>query len=461
MMLFRFLLPVLAAVSSLPGAERVMFVGDSITHGVGAGSYRWPLHRLWVDNGMSFEVVGVHVGNHSRGIVPGTEYGGVAFNNRHSAMCSERAYEIAGRSNTSGRLGNSNIFDWLGLDASYTGKYRIEPSTQMPDMFFILIGTNDALGENALRGGIGAGDNLERLKRNMLGEGGDMDTIIGAMRRANPKAHIVVLSIPGWHDTIQPDNTAAADFAAVLDFNREYARWAKSRGVTFVDISSSLRDYTRADKPGVAVPAFLQPFDHLHPSPQGDLLIAGAVAQKLGWPGATAGLPRREVVNKAAHSPLRKTWSKQVESAGFTCRMKLDMPSPKESCCGEILAEMTCGSGHVQVLDCGIRWGWDKMLCAGQMGNLVDVTVAYVAEPTLTGATPGYYVWWGDRLIGEALPGQAEQVQPALEIRGGKGIKVTGGMIENEACAPCTAAEPISPVEPHVHFRVAVWSLFR
>lgn len=460
-MLFRFLLPVFAAASSLPGAERVMFVGDSITHGVGAGSYRWPLHRLWVDNGMSFEVVGVHEGNHSRGIVPGTEYGGVAFNNRHSAMCSERAYEIAGRSNTSGRLGNSNIFDWLGLDASYTGKYRIKPSTQMPDMFFILIGTNDALGENALRGGIGAGDNLERLKRNMLGEGGDMDTIIGAMRRANPKAHIVVLSIPGWHDTIQPDNTAAADFAAVLDFNREYARWAKSRGVTFVDISSSLRDYTRADKPGVAVPAFLQPFDHLHPSPQGDLLIAGAVAQKLGWPGATAGLPRREVVNKAAHSPLRKEWSKQVESAGFTCRMKLDMPSPKESCCGEILAEMTCGSGHVQVLDCGIRWGGDKMLCAGQMGNLVDVTVAYVAEPTLTGATTGYYVWWGDRLIGEALPGQAEQVQPALEIRGGKGIKVTGGMIENEACAPCTAAEPISPVEPHVHFRVAVGSLFR
>ena len=440
MMLFRCLMPTLAAASSLLGAERVMFVGDSITHGVGAGSYRWPLHRLWVDNGMSFDVVGVHVGNHSNGIAPGTEYGGVVFNNRHSSMCSERAYEIAGRSNTSGRLGNSNIFDWLGLDASYSGKYRIKPATQMPDLFFILIGTNDALGENALRGGIGAGDNLATLRKNMLGSGGDMDTIIGAMRRANPKAKIVVLSIPGWHDTIQPDNTEAADFAAVLEFNREYAQWAKSRGVTFVDISSSLRDYTRTDKPGVAVPEFLQPFDHLHPSPQGDLLIAGAVAQKLGWSGATAGLPRREVVCKAAQSPLREEWSQQKNSAGFTCRMKLDMPSPKESCRGEIMAEMTCGSGHVQVLDCGIRCGKDKMLCAGQMGNLVDVTMAYVAEPTGTGAAPGYYVWWGERLIGEALPGLAGQVQPALEIRGGKGTKVTGGMIENEACAPLTSA---------------------
>lgn len=417
-----------------------MFVGDSITHGVGAGSYRWPLHRLWVDNGMSFEVVGVHVGNHSRGIAPGTEYGGVAFNNRHSAMCSERAYEIAGRSNTSGRLGNSNIFDWLGLDAAYSGKYRIEPSTQMPDTFFLLIGTNDALAENAQRGGVGAGDNAATLRKNMLGDGGDMDTIIGAMRRANPKANIVVLSIPGWHDTKRPNNTAAADFAAVLEYNREYTRWAKSRGVTFVDISSSLRDYTRADKPGVAVPTFLQPFDHLHPSPQGDLLIAGAVAQKLGWPGATAGVPRREVANKAAHSPLRMAWREQTESAGFTCRMKLDMPTPRESCCGEVLAEMTCGSGHVQVLDCGIRWGQDQMLCAGQMGNLVDVTMAYVPEPTATGAAPGYYVWWGERLIGEALPGWAGQVQPSLEIRGSQGTKVTGGILENEACAPPTAA---------------------
>lgn len=441
MTVVRSLMVALALSAPLFGAEKVMFVGDSITHGVGAGSYRWPLHRLWVDNGMRFEVVGVHVGNHSRGIAPGTTYGGVAFNNRHSAMCSERAYEIAGRRNVSGRLGNSNIHDWLGLDASYSGKFRIEPASQMPDLFFILIGTNDALGENALRGGVGAGDNAAVLRKNMLGEGGDMDTIIGAMRRANPKANIVVLSIPGWHDTIQPDNTAAADFAAVLEFNRAYAAWAVSRGVTFVDISSSLRDYTRADKPGVAVPAFLQPFDHLHPSPQGDLLIAGAVAQKLGWPGATAGLPRREVANKAAHSPLRKAWCQQRKDAGFTCRMKLlDMASPQESCSGEILAEMTCGRGHVQVLDCGIRWGGDRMLCAGQMGNLVDVTMAYVPEPTVTGASPGYYVWWGERLIGEALPGLPDQVQPALEIRGGKGIKVTGGMIENTAYAPITAA---------------------
>ena len=421
------------------GAETLMFVGDSITHGVGAGSYRWPLHRLWVDNGMKFEVVGVHVGNHSRGITPGTEYGGVAFNNRHSAMCSERAYEIAGRKNTSGRLGNSNIHDWLGLDGSYTGPFRINPSTQMPDRFFILIGTNDALGENALTGGIGAGDNLSVLKRNMLGEGGDMDTIIGAMRRANPETDIVVLSIPGWHDTVQPDNTAAADFAAVLEFNRAYAEWAKSRGVRFVDISSSLRDYTRTDKPGVAVPAFLQPFDHLHPSPQGDLLIAGAVAQQLGWPGATAGLPRKALPVKMGNTRLTNR-EKQKEKGAFTCCVKLDMPSAVAPCTGKVLAEINCGSGMLQMLDCGVRWGEKQMLISGQMGNIHSVTIAYTPVPTPTGAAPGYYVWLGERLIGEALPGGCSW-SGSVQVQSAAGVKIATAWLANEACAPQTGAE--------------------
>lgn len=439
MRLFCGILLALSCSSSLYGAERVMFVGDSITHGVGAGSYRWPLHRLWVDNGMPFEVVGVHVGNHSGGIAPGTEYGGVGFNNRHSAMCSERAYEIAGRRNDSGRLGDSNIRDWLGLNRVYAGSYRIDPVTQMPDMFFILIGTNDALGENADKGGIGAGDNLATLRNNMLGEGGDMDCIITAMREANPNADIVVLSIPGWHDAIQPDNTEAADFAAVLEFNREYARWSKSRNVTFVDISSALRDYTRADKPGAAVPDFLQPFDHLHPSPQGDLLIAGAVAQKLGWPGATAGLPRREVPVRVG-TPRLMSREKQREQGAFTCCVRLDMPPSRSLCSGKVLADICCGSGNLQVLDSGVRWGENQLLIGRPVDEPETFTIAYTPSPTPTGAAPGYYVWLGERLIGEALPGNMPAATAGVNIRKSHGVWAAAGLLVNEACAPPTAA---------------------
>lgn len=435
MRLFDCFLLAFTFTAPLFGGERVMFVGDSITHGVGSGSYRWALHRLWADNGMPFEVVGVHEGNHSGGIEPGRVYGGVVFNNRHSSICSERAYEIAGRINTSGRLGNTNIRDWLGLNRSYSGPYRISPSTQTPDLFLILIGTNDALGENADKGGIGAGENLETLKVNMLGEGGDMDRIISAVREANPESTIVVLSIPGWHDEVQPDNTEAADYAAVVDFNREYAAWAASRGVIFVDISASLRDYTRADKPGVAVPDFLQPFDHLHPSPQGDLLIAGAVAQKLSWPGATAGLPRRTLLVQEG-TPRQMSHDVQRENDAFTCCVRLNMPPASGRCAGMLLAEICCGGGNLQVLDSGVRWGDCQMLLARQVNGCETFTIAYTPCETPTGSAPGYYVWLGNRLIGEALPANGDGVVDSVSIRPGTGVQAAAGILVNEACAP-------------------------
>lgn len=54
---------VCAAGEASPELGKIMFVGDSITHGFRAPSYRWPLHKTLVDNGVSFSAVGVHVGN--------------------------------------------------------------------------------------------------------------------------------------------------------------------------------------------------------------------------------------------------------------------------------------------------------------------------------------------------------------------------------------------------------------
>ena len=62
---------VCAAGEASPELGNIMFVGDSITHGFRAPSYRWPLHKTLVDNGVSFSAVGVHVGNAFReGSVP-------------------------------------------------------------------------------------------------------------------------------------------------------------------------------------------------------------------------------------------------------------------------------------------------------------------------------------------------------------------------------------------------------
>ena len=137
-----------AATAAPAGTElgNVMFVGDSITHGVNSASYRWALHKIFTDNGISYRAEGVKTGNDSGGVTAGTSYGGQIFNNEHSSQASARAWEISGRSNGS-RFDGSNINNWLGLSgtkangSAYSGQTFTGDNT--PDTFFMMIGTND------------------------------------------------------------------------------------------------------------------------------------------------------------------------------------------------------------------------------------------------------------------------------------------------------------------------------
>ena len=79
----------------------VMYVGDSITHGVNSGSWRWAMHKIFADNGISYTEKGIMTGNYSGGVAAGTSYGGRIFQNLHSSAASARTYEIAGRANSS------------------------------------------------------------------------------------------------------------------------------------------------------------------------------------------------------------------------------------------------------------------------------------------------------------------------------------------------------------------------
>ncbi len=95
----------------------VMYIGDSITHGVNSGSWRWAMHKIFTDNGVSYTEKGIMTGNFSGGVAAGTSYGGKIFQNIHSSAASARTYEIAGRANGSnyGRFDGSNIKNWQGL----------------------------------------------------------------------------------------------------------------------------------------------------------------------------------------------------------------------------------------------------------------------------------------------------------------------------------------------------------
>ncbi len=460
---------VVMAAESPQDLGNVMFVGDSITHGFGTPSYRWPLHKILVDNGVKYEAVGVTEGNQNPRfcVNPGTPYAGVAFNNRHSAMSSERAYEIAGRINASGRLGNSNIADWLGLDASYQGKFKLDMPAQTPDLVVMMIGTNDTFGDYGNKGGVGAGDNMLQAQKNLIGSvsengtwsgSGDLDVIVDSLRKVNPEIRIIILPIPTWHDA-RRNNNKAADFAALMAYNDNLKKWALAKKLELVDINEVLVNPAREDKPGVAELQFFHAVDRLHPTVQGDLLIAAKVAEALGVPGRTVGLPRKSAteftqvavpagaLTRTIGAPLP-----QANASSFSASVYCSVGNGRAD--GWVTNEglrFTIGNGEntgvVTVTESGVLWGEkaDKVLyCADMAANQHELRVAYVPGDTASGYTPGFYVWLGAHLIGEALPGMAPELNghvPGLVLsrRGAPEVRVKSAAVESAAYAPPVA----------------------
>jgi len=432
---------------------KVMFVGDSITHGYGAPSYRWPLHKILVDNGVKFEVVGVTEGYQSGGVDAGTLYGGVEFNNRHSAMSSERAYEIAGRINKSGRLGNSSVADWLGINKAYKGDFRLASSREIPDVFVMLIGTNDTLSDYGSKGGIGGGEgkNLEAVQEALIGTckgtrwsgKGDMDAIVDTMRKANRRARILVLSVPCWSGKGWKVNAAPEDFAAIAAYNKALKSWAQWKKVQWVDINPGLMDVSRTDKPGVGVDSFFNNKDGLHPAPQGDLIIAAHVAQALGVGGRTVGAVGKEAAQFELQAPglfesakvregvtlsegtlelapgksLQCPWGEGMTGeSGFSLEWKASVGNGEtDGWNPEGGLQVTLGqgghTGTLTVSESLISWGGKALYSADMSQEKKPLRVAWIEGDEEKGIQQGFYVWLGSSLIGEALPEGKAQFQ--------------------------------------------------
>ena len=418
---------VLAGGMQAPGAEgadlgKLMFIGDSITHGFEAPSHRWALHKILVDNGVQFQVVGVTQGNRHGSIKPGTEYRGVPFNNRHSAMSGERTYEVSGRNNSSDRLGHSNIHDWLLLDKSYTGPYKLASADEMPEVFVILLGTNDTLCDWSRRDGIG--NHIDEVQANLIGKGkdSDMDVVLDAIRTAAPDAKVYVMSVPTWSEKYM-GRQPAADFAAVNRYNAAYKQWAEAHGVTFVDINGGMVDVTREDKPFVAVDTMFNAKDHLHPTRHGDLIMAGHVAKAMGYPGRDAGL-KRGAVEGTADAPLTVELTGKVGDGaanGWDAKPLVSVTFPA----GGKHGTLTISEGY-------LRWGDTVLYSMDFSANEEPVRISYVAPGNAAGVDAGFYVWLGDRLVGEALPG-ADGAAPFHADTGATGVKITTSA---EALAP-------------------------
>ncbi len=477
----------------------IMCVGDSITHGVSSASYRWPLFKILVDNGYNFNEVGVMTGNDPNwpndAVVSGeTVYGTKVFENVHSGKSSARAYHIAEGGNSS-FFGGASIADWLGLNSEYSGSYKIDTATKTPDVYFLMIGTNDLLSDNSYNlPSVLASEQAALLgTKNEQGEwsGGYLSTIVSAMQEASgANVPIVAMTLPTWSEGRNTtNNIGGADvFNSVQQYNEALSDWCSANDIKLVDINRGVVDVAKTlttERDGVThttswvgvTNMFKQSNgDYLHPSAQGDLIIAGNIARQLGMAGRTAGQERKGTVDLgidaaailgldpesvatsasytlAADSSCTYYWADGIAPEdGYTVAFSFqngfgDGAANEWNPAGEVFTIKLgngVSTGTLNIDEAYIKWD-NTILYSMDTSTLTSAAsdefrVAYVNGNADAGLNSGFYVWMGDMLIGEAL---ASTSGAALN-----GITITNGLKDSSLVLASLAADASGAYAP-------------
>ena len=414
----------------------VMYVGDSVTDGVsGQASWRYAFFKILTDVGVTQNEEGYYSHTQTSGKITTAEYRGVTFQNNHSSKASARSYEVAG-TKSGGRFDNTNIKNWLGQSTSTTtgGTYSGPTFTgaDAPDTYFMLLGTNDLLSD--ISGTLTDAQYAGVLKTvfgyqngAFDGTSGTFDVIMSSMVKSNADAEIVILDMPTWYGyrTSGATHAEQSDFDKFVDFNLKLRDWAASKSnaenITVVNINTGLVALADAKENTGIQGMFIG--DGLHPSNQGELIIAGNLAKGLGYGGRTMGLSRRAAatftdlnLSVPASGSTTKTWAE----AGITVNGSYTVdiasllvgdggtpgqPSTWET--GNVFS-LTLGNGSktgtLNVSEAYIQWGSSILYSADMSRNADALRVSYITSADLpAGCTEGYYVWLGDMLIGEGL----------------------------------------------------------
>ena len=423
---------------------RVSFLGDSITHGVQTLTHRWQLFKTLVDNGIEHEIVGPLSGHDAKnGVIldtdasTSTSYGEATFDNVHLAQSSGRSYEIINDNNTrysgisTGEMSDSfNSNTWICLIGT-NDLLSDTASNSLPNVYADKI--ESLLGGTVTVSGIGA-QTKGSLDWEMTWEPGDtnnlgnMGTIASDVMREDSDT-MYVLSIPVWCDANSKHGTDQPSFQATEKYNEMlYAyvqRWnedtsdATKGNMVYVESNRGLRDVTKD--------SFHSPNDFfrtnngdgLHPNEQGNLIIAGNLAQAMGIGGRTAGLQRSntEGWSAAAIGTVAAGTTHLVGenaftmSDGYTIDFSADFGNGATG--GWLTADNALSislgdgtnSGTLNLSEGYISWGSEVLFCwdNSTLSNEGNLRVAWHNGNTEDNVLSGYYVWLGDMLIGQGL----------------------------------------------------------
>lgn len=445
---------------------RIMFIGDSITHGVNDQTWRWQFFKILVDNGIEADIVGPRDGYTPRYTNmttsdKGDSYGAVDFPNVHLAQSSGRTHNIISGSNA----GMSGV--------NYGGhSTKSAADTFNCNTWCCMMGTNDLLSD----GGYTAED-FSRKIQNVLGgkvsgrkgkygrrannEWGNMGQIAKNVLREDDDI-LYVMAVPCWGN--HHNNNEADRHTTVHNYNLLLADWVKQyskkhgKKLEYVNVNIGMVDPTlevpfswpdsMSNRPGV---------DGLHPNEQGSMIIAGNLARVMGIGGRTAGLPRAVATGEGweknsgkKFASFKSSTEKEVakdaftEDDGYTVEINASVGNgakggwkSHDKALRITVADGT-NSGTLNLSESGIIWG-DKVLYCGNNAKTEPVRVVWHPGKAEHNVARGYYVWVGDMLVGQGLPaGEAAGTNGVTIKADGVDAKVMSASWANKAYAPTT-----------------------
>lgn len=462
---------------------RVTFIGDSITHGVQTLTHRWQLFKTLVDNGIEFEIAGPLSGHDSKnGAVldsdtQSTTYGDTAFINNHLAQSSGRSYEII----------NDNNSRYSGISTRETA------DVYNSNTWICLMGTNDLLSDvakgalpavyaqkmSALLGGsvsvsgdgAGTSGSLDWDMSWTPGgteDLGNMGTIASDVMREDSDT-MYVLSIPVWCDANSKHGTDAPSFQATEKYNQMLytyvERWnadkseATRGNMVYVETNRGLRDVTSGKFHAKNDFFRTTNNDGLHPNEQGNLIMAGNLAQAMGIGGRTAGLERKGTRgwSGASIGTVADGMSTLVAENAFTMAdgYTIDFSAnagngaTDEWLAAENALSIALGdgtnSGTLNLSEGYITWeaaGQSKLLFCWDNSTLAEegnLRVAWHNGNAADNVLSGYYVWLGDMLIGQGLDAEEGTGLNGIQVSAnGTTGSITGLTWADTAYAPTT-----------------------